>query len=335
MLLNTLWFSLNAILPVVLLVFFGYYLKKIKFLDTYLIERMNTYVFKIGLPLLLFYNVYTIESLQSIDWLMLLFLESGVIIFFLLGIVLLPLFKFQKGQKNMVHQSFVRSNFGMIGIPLATFIGTQTSNTILSLSVLLSVPVANILSIVILTVLNENKVKEVDLKYVVRNIVTNPLIMFVFFALILVVVKTYVVYPSGVAIFDIKRDIPFVYDVINSLAKTASPIALLALGGQFEFSHVARAKKAIVTSIVFRNILIPYTMLFATILMVNVSQSYKDLFPTVIALYGAPVAVSSVVMAQNLGGDHEVASQLVLWTTIGSSITIFSMISLLRFLQYI
>jgi predicted permease len=335
MILDTLWFSLNAILPVVLLVFFGYYLKKIGFLEKYLVDRMNLYVFKIGLPLLLFFNVYQIESLKSIDWLMLLYVGFGVIVFFIIGIFILPLFKFEKGQKNIVLQSFVRTNFGMIGIPLATFIGTQASNSIVSLSVIVTVPVANILSIVIFTMLNEHKVGKVNVKYVVKNIVTNPLIMFVFFALILVFIKTYVTYPTGISIIDIKRDIPFIYQVIETLAKTASPIALLALGGQFEFAHIARAKKAIFTSILFRNFIIPFTMLGITILMLERNENYQHLFPTIIALYGSPVAVSSVVMAQNLGGDHEVASQLVLWTTVVSSITIFSMISMLRFLQYI
>jgi predicted permease len=318
-----------------MLVFLGYYLKKIGFLDKYLTERMNTYVFKIGLPLLLFYNVYQIESLKAIDWWMLLYVDVGVIVFFIIGIVILPMWKFQKGQKNIVHQSFVRTNFGMIGIPLATFIGTQASNSLVSLSAIIVVPVANILSILIFTVLNEHKVGKVNIKYVIKNIVTNPLIIFVFFALILVFIKTYLVYPSGIPVISLKRDVPFIYNVIETLAKTASPIALLALGGQFEFSTIARAKKAILTSVLFRNVIIPYSMLGLTIFMASKYTTYVNLFPTVIALYGAPVAVSSVVMAQNLGGDSEVASQLVLWTTIVSSLTIFSMISILRFLQFI
>jgi len=335
MILDTLWFSINAILPVIFIIILGYYLKKIGFIETYLVDRMNTYVFKIGLPMLLFFNIYSIESLKDIDLGMLLFAESGVVFFFILGIWILPLFKFQKGQKNMVHQAFVRSNFGMIGIPLSIFIGTTSSNILVSLSVIFAVPVANVLSIIILTVFNEKKVKDLNLKYILKNIFTNPLIVFVLIALMFVFLKTYLVYDSGVAIIELKRDVPFIYNTIDILAKTASPIALLALGGQFEFSHVERAKKAIITSVAFRNVIIPWSMLFATLAMIRISEGYKDLLPTIIALYASPVAVSSVVMAKNLGGDHEVASQLVLWTTIVSGLTIFSMISFLRFFQYI
>ena len=100
MILETLWFSINAILPVIFIIILGYYLKKVGFIETYLVDRMNTYVFKIGLPMLLFFNIYSIESLKDIDLGMLLFAESGVVFFFILGIWILPLFKFQKGQKG-------------------------------------------------------------------------------------------------------------------------------------------------------------------------------------------------------------------------------------------
>lgn len=335
MILDTLWFSINAILPVILLIFLGYYLKKNGFIESYLVNRMNTYVFKIGLPMLLFFNIYSVDSVKDIDLSILLFAQTGLVFFFVLGIWILPLFKFQKGQKNIVHMGITRSNFAMIGIPLSIFIGTNASNILVSLSVIFAIPLANISSIIILTVFNENKIKDLNIKYVIKNIFTNPLIVFVFIALFFVLLKTYVVYPSGVPIIELKRDVPFLYNTIDILAKTASPIALLALGGQFEFSHIERAKKAIITTIAFRNFIIPWSMLFATLAMIRVSENYKDLLPTIIALYASPVAVSSVVMAKNLGGDHEVTSQLVLWTTIVSGLTIFSMVSFLRFFQYI
>ena len=42
-----------------------------------------------------------------------------------------------------------------------------------------------------------------------------------------------------------------------------------------------------------------------------------------IALFGTPVAVSSAVMASQMGNDEQLATQLVMWTSIGSVVTIF------------
>ncbi|MBR2431844.1 MAG: AEC family transporter, partial [Clostridia bacterium] len=46
-------------------------------------------------------------------------------------------------------------------------------------------------------------------------------------------------------------------------------------------------------------------------------------FASFIALFATPVAVSSVPMAQELGGDTTLAGQLVVWTTLFSAASIF------------
>jgi len=86
---DTLLFSLNAILPVILLILLGYYLKKKGFIEEYLIRKMNQYIFMIALPLLFLYNVYPTETLKNIDIGMLLFSASGLVLFTLIGYVVL------------------------------------------------------------------------------------------------------------------------------------------------------------------------------------------------------------------------------------------------------
>lgn len=53
-------------------------------------------------------------------------------------------------------------------------------------------------------------------------------------------------------------------------------------------------------------------------------------FAALIALFASPVAVSSAVMASEMGGDGELAGQLVVWTTILSAVTIFAFVSVFR-----
>jgi predicted permease len=49
-----------------------------------------------------------------------------------------------------------------------------------------------------------------------------------------------------------------------------------------------------------------------------------------LALFGSPVAVSSAIMATQMKNDEELAGQLVVWTTITSSFTIFAIITILK-----
>ena len=54
-----------------------------------------------------------------------------------------------------------------------------------------------------------------------------------------------------------------------------------------------------------------------------------EIYPTLIALFGTPVAVSSAIMAGEMKNDEQLATQLVVWTSICSIATIFIMVFIL------
>ncbi len=266
---------------------------------------------------------------------MLLFSASGLLLFTIIGYVVLLFVKMPLNQKGPVHQSFTRSNFAMIGVSLAAFIGTRETNALLSLSAVLIIPLSNFISIIVLSIFYKEEKRHLDFVYILKTFFKNPLIIGVLTGIFFVVLKTYFVSENNLPIILIERDVPFLYNVIRLLSQTATPIALIALGAQFEFKTLSRSKKAIFTSVLFRNFIIPISMVILTILLIPINENYRLLIPTMIALYASPVAVSSVVMVQNLGGDEEVAGQLVVWTTLFSSVTIFGSIMVLRMLGYL
>ena len=53
-------------------------------------------------------------------------------------------------------------------------------------------------------------------------------------------------------------------------------------------------------------------------------------FATFVAAFATPVAVPSVPMVQEMGGDVTLAGQLVVWSTLASAITVFLVTLLLR-----
>ena len=59
-------FALNSTLPIILMVAIGYFLKKIKLIDIPLSKKLNTLVFRVFLPVMLFLNVYSIDSSMDI-----------------------------------------------------------------------------------------------------------------------------------------------------------------------------------------------------------------------------------------------------------------------------
>ena len=124
-------------------------------------------------------------------------------------------------------------------------------------------------------------------------------------------------------------DIKPIYSVMGDLSKLATPLALLMLGVQFEFSAVGELKKEIIFGSIMRAIIVP--VLGIGIAYVFFRDSFDGAkFAAIVALFATPVAVSSVPMAQEMGADHTLAGQLVIWTTILSAFSVFAASFLLK-----
>ena len=58
----------EAVLPIVLLILLGYFLRQKNFFSDTFIQMGNKLMFRIGLPTMLFVSVYGIKSLSEINW---------------------------------------------------------------------------------------------------------------------------------------------------------------------------------------------------------------------------------------------------------------------------
>ena len=106
----------------------------------------------------------------------------------------------------------------------------------------------------------------------------------------------------------------------------------MILGGQFEFSAVKGMTKEIIVGTVWRIVLAPLIGIGLAVLFSKLTPVLNDLdavYPTLIALFGTPVAVSSAIMAGAMKNDEQLATQYVVWTSLGSIITIFATVLIL------
>ena len=137
---------------------------------------------------------------------------------------------------------------------------------------------------------------------------------------------------AGEVVFSLKTHLKFLYTGINDLNAIAKPLALIVLGGQFEFSAVKGMTKEIIVGTAWRVLLAPLLGIGLAVILSNYTEWLNfgsDVYPTLIALFGTPVAVSSAIMAGEMKNDEQLATQLVVWTSICSILTIFVMVFLL------
>ena len=331
---ETLVFAINAILPILLLVVIGYILKRRQFLEENWFKKGNKLIFRVCLPTMLFVNVYNIETLSQINWSVVLYSEIAILLLFLLGVLLVKLTVADEQQKGVVLQCVFRSNFAIIGLPLAESLGGAEGVGIAAVLSAFSIPTFNILAVIALTMFRSENGEKIKLKDMLKKIVTNPLIIGVAIGLAMLVIRSLIpVGADGTPVFTLKKNIPFLYNTINNVAKICSPLALIICGGLFNFSAIKSRKKPIAIGVLVRVVITPLIAIGAAILLskyTSVLNLGNGAYPALLALFGSPVAVSSAIMAQEMDNDGALAGQLVVWTSVFSILTLFLFIYVLR-----
>lgn len=332
---NTFMFALNAIMPIILLILLGYILKKKGFLDEGWFKKGNKFVFRVCLPVLLFVNVYNIESFADIDWQVILYSEFAIMVVFLLGLVLVQYTVSDERQKGVILQCVFRSNYAIIGIPLAESLGGAEGVAVAAILSAFSIPTFNILAVISLNMyIKRENGGGIQFANTLKKIATNPLIIGVVCGLVVLAIRAVLSKNSdNVPLFSLSDDMPFIYSAFSNLAKISSPLALIILGGLFDFSAIKELKKQIFIGTVARVVVVPCLVLGVAIILskyVNIINIDNTAFPALIALSGSPVAVSSAIMAQEMENDGVLAGQLVVWTSVMSIFTLFIIIAILR-----
>lgn len=313
---DSLIFALNAVLPIVLIVAIGYLLKRISFFGEGFARTLNKLVFRLLLPSMLFLNVYKIESFDGIGLGYIGFVAAATLILFGISLPVVMLVSKKREQRGVLWQGVFRSNYALVGIPLATSLYGEMGSIVASVLSAVYVPLLNMLAVICLTVFGNGEGR-VSVKKILVGIIKNPLIQAI--ALGGVVLGLRALFVRAGIHFRL-ADVKPVYSVLEQLGRTATPMALLALGAQFEFSAVSSLKKQIIFGTVVRTALVPAIALSIAYAMGCFSGAH---FAAFVAVFGTPISISSVPMVQEMGSDTRLAGQLVVWTTVVSGFTIF------------
>lgn len=327
-------FAFNAVMPIVLLILLGRVLRHIGLLNDPFLQTANKFVFNVSLPVLLFYNVYNISGLGEIQWNTVAFAGVVIILLFFAGLLFGNILTKDNRQKGVIWQAFYRSNFAIIGLPLSEALGGSEGVAVASVLSAFSIPLFNALAAVSLSVYTSSDGKnKISFRDILMKIVKNPLIIGVLLGFCVLGIRKLIPEDNTVeAVFSIKNNMPFLYDAIEMLARIASPLALIVLGGRFKFSAVKEMKLQVAGGTLARIIFAPVSGLALAYILssagiVSFGAAHYSAF---LALFGSPVAVSSAIMASQMDNDDRLADQILVWTSILSVLTVFVFIVLLK-----
>lgn len=326
-------FAFNAVMPILLLVLLGLLLKKLNFASDEFFKKANSLVFNVFLPILLFTNVYEINSLGDVNWRAAIYCVFAIFLFLLLGVVACALFVKKNEQKGVILQCSFRSNHAIVGIPLAQSLGGAEALAFVSVLSAMAIPLFNTLAVFCLSRYAGGE-KKAPLSKTLKAAVKNPLIIGVAVGGMVLAVRSVIpLDSSGVPVFTIKNNLPFLWSAISSAAKIASPLALVILGARFDFSAVKELARPISLGVFLRNFAAPFVGIGLALILsraFGVMEVTAAELPGYISVFGSPVAVSSAVMVGEIGGDDQLATQLVVWTSILSLFTVFVTVFILK-----
>ncbi|MGN1341127.1 MAG: AEC family transporter [Oscillospiraceae bacterium] len=323
-------FAANAVLPIVLLIALGYLLKRIGMLQKPFLDAGNKLTFRVLLPALLFYNVYNIGSLRELEPSFILYGIIMVVLLFFAAIIVVCAFTKDGAKRGSLIQSVFRSNYAIIGLPLAESLFGAQGAAAAGIMSAFCVPTFNALAVITLTIFNGNSDKgRVSVKKILLGVIRNPLIIGTLAGLAALGIRELFV------MWDISfrlSDIEILYKTLENVKSICTPFALIVLGGQFEFSAVKRLRKEIIFGTIVRTVVVPVVGLAGAYIlkMTIMPELAGEHFATYIGVFATPVAVASAIMAKEMGADAELSGQLVVWTSLVSTVTIFIYVTVLR-----
>lgn len=306
---DSLIYSLNATVPVFLVIILGYVLKCIKMFDKPFLKAADKFNFKVTLPAMLFMDLAVTDFAAVFD------LKYVLYCFFVTLLCILGIWGLAKifMKDTCIRGEFVqasyRSSAAVLGMALVVNICGDSG--MIPLMILGAVPLYNIFAVIILTFEGKNK-EEGMIKKAFWDILKNPIIISIVLGFLYSVLKL---------------SMPAVLQTaINNVAKMATPLALICIGAGFE------GKKAVK--------MIKPTLLASTIKLVLQSVVFLplavwfgftgDKLLALMVMLGSPTTPSSYVMARNMGHEGVLTSSVIVVTTILSAFTITGEVFIMR-----
>ncbi len=301
--------SANAVLPMCLVMALGYGTRRLGWIRREEISAINKIAFRIFLPCLLYYNVYCSDLSGSFDPLLMAYAVGGVLLTFGLSLGYTLLTEKLPERRGVMIQGMFRSNYVIMGIPVATaLLGAGQLGTV-SILIAVVVPLFNMLSVVVLEVFRGQKPKPL---HILGQIAKNPLVIGSVLGILTLA--------AGIRLPHILEQ------TIQNISAIASPLQLFLLGAFFQFSGLKTYRRELVTVSAAKLIVAPGLFLGLGALL-----GFRGVaFVSLIGVFASPTAVNSFTMAQQMGGDAELAGDIVVTTSAVSILTMFLWIFLFK-----
>ena len=304
-------FSLNATIPIFLMMLLGMLFRKLGWMDEVFAAKMNKFVFLVPLPVLLFEQVATVDFSEVWDIKFILFCFVVTAISITISTLISLLWK-DRSIKGEFIQATYRSSAALLGIAfIQNIYGTAGMAPLMIIG---SVPLYNIMAVVVLSVFKpgNNSFDKALVKKTLKGIATNPIIIGIV---------------VGFVWSALKLPMPLIlHKTVSSIGATATPMGLMSMGATFELRKATSKMKPTIVAVFMK--LVGFCAVFLPVAAVLGFRNEELI--AILVMLGSATTVSSFVMARNMGHEGTLSSGVIMMTTLLSAFTLTMWLDVLR-----
>ena len=304
-------FSLNATIPIFLMMLLGMLFRKLGWMDEVFAAKMNKFVFLVPLPVLLFEQLATVDFSEVWDIKFILFCFMVTAISITISTLISLLWK-DRSVKGEFIQATYRSSAALLGIAfIQNIYGTAGMAPLMIIG---SVPLYNIMAVVVLSVFKpgNNSFDKALVKKTLKGIATNPIIIGIV---------------AGFVWSALKLPMPSIlHKTVSSIGATATPMGLMSMGATFEMKKATSKMKPTLVAVFMK--LVGFCAIFLP--MAALLGFRNEELIAILVMLGSATTVSCFVMARNMGHEGTLSSGVIMMTTLLSAFTLTMWLDVLR-----
>ncbi len=297
--------AIKVVYPLMIYMLIGWFIKKRGIMNKDHFKTVNETVFKVILPIGIFFDIYETDIGEVFQPKVFIFVFLGIITLFSLSCLVISRMIKDNRDATVVIQGIYRSNYALFGASIAKTICSAEGIALVAALTAVVIPTINVLAVILFETRRGGLIKP---SRIFMNILKNPLVV--------AGLSGAVVALSGI-------EIPaLVSQPFKTFGNIAAPLALMALGGMISAKSVMSHFRYLTIAVIGRLVVAPVLMLSAAIAL----GMRGDVLIALLAVFGSPTAVSSAPMAQAMGGNGELAGEIVAITSVCSIASVFLLV---------
>lgn len=315
---DNLIYSLNVTVPIFLVMLLGWVLRRIGMLNDNFVAVSNKFNFKVTLPFMVFRDIAAVDIRAVFDLEYVLFCAAATSICFWCIWGGTKIFLKDQSMRGAFVQASFRSSAAVMGLAfIQNIYGTSAMGPLMIIG---AVPLYNIYSVIVLTFEAGTKREVRDtgrIREACVNIIKNPIIISI--ALGLAAAYFGIHFPA------------MVQSSIDSVAKMATPLALVGMGAGFEGRQALAKIKPTLWAAAIKLVVQAAVFLPAAAYLGFTGEKMI----AIVVMLAAPATPSCYIMAKNMDNDGTLTASIVVATTLLAAFTLTGWIFILKSLGLI